>query len=381
MPLPVGVYRADHVGSLLRPREILEYREKIADGAGNFEQLRRLEDDYVSKVVSKEIDSGLRSITDGEFRRAFFHLDFLQHLDGVEVKGMMVSSNTGREGWMPPTLVVTGKLGHSKSIQVEDFKYLEQQIKKAGATGKVTTKVCIPSPTMVHFRGSRETIDSNAYPDLDVFFDDLARVYQEELDDLYQAGCRFVQLDDTNLAYLCDEKMRREAGERHGDDPARIAKKYATLINKAISKRPKDLTIGIHLCRGNYRSTWFAQGGYEPVAEVLFKDLDVDVYFLEYDDARSGDFRPLRHLPENKIVVLGVMTSKTPEPDVKEQIVSRIMEAATYCPQGLNQLCLSHQCGFSSTMEGNDLSEKEQWEKIKLEVDIAKQVWDQDLSM
>ena len=381
MPLPVGVYRADHVGSLLRPREILQYREKIADGNGSFEKLRPLEDGYVAEVVKKEIDSGLRSITDGEFRRAYFHLDFLQHLDGVEVKGQIVSSNTGREGWMPPTLVVTGKLGHSKSVQVEDFKYLESQIAAAGATGKVTTKVCIPSPTMVHFRGSRDTIDSSAYPDLEPFFDDLARVYQEELDDLYQAGCRFVQLDDTNLAYLCDEKMRREAGERHGDDPGHIAKRYAALINKAISKRPKDLTIGIHLCRGNYRSTWFAQGGYEPVAEVLFKELDVDVYFLEYDDARSGDFRPLRHLPENKLVVLGVMTSKKPELDVKEQIVSRLMEAATFCPMGLDQLCLSHQCGFSSTMEGNDLSEKEQWEKIKLEVEIAKQVWDQDLSM
>jgi 5-methyltetrahydropteroyltriglutamate--homocysteine methyltransferase len=381
MPLPLGVYRADHVGSLLRPREILAYREDIADGNGTLDHLRKLEDDYVAKIVKDEIDAGLRSITDGEFRRAYFHLDFLQHFDGVEVRGGLVSSNTGREGMIPPKLVVTGKLGHPKSIQVDDFNYLEAQIEKAGAKGKVTTKVCIPSPTMVHFRGGRDTIDSTAYPDLDPFFDDLARVYQEELDDLYKAGCRFVQLDDTNLAYLCDEKMRKEAGERHGGDPGELAAKYATLINKAISKRPRDLTIGIHLCRGNYRSTWFAQGGYEPVAEVLFKQLDVDVYFLEYDDARSGDFKPLRHLPENKIVVLGVLSSKVPELDVKEQIVSRVMEAANFCPRGLDQLCLSHQCGFSSTMEGNDLSVEQQWAKIKLEVEIAKQIWDEDLSM
>jgi 5-methyltetrahydropteroyltriglutamate--homocysteine methyltransferase len=381
MSLPVGVYRADHVGSLLRPKEVLAAREQLAEGQISPEDLRKLEDDYVARVVKKQIDAGLRSITDGEFRRAYFHLDFLQHLDGVEVKGSIISTNKTKTGWMPPTLVVTGKLGHSKSIQVDDFRFLESQIASAGVTGKVTTKVCIPSPTMVHFRGSRDTIDSRAYPTMEPFFEDLARAYQEELDDLYKAGCRFVQLDDTNLAYLCDPGMRKEAEGRHGGDADKLAKQYAALINASISKRPMDLTIGIHLCRGNYRSQWFAQGGYEAVAEVLFKDLNVDVYFLEYDDARSGDFSPLRYLPENKIVVVGVMSSKKAALDDKDQIVQRLNEAAKFCPRGLDQLCLSHQCGFSSTMEGNELSEEAQWEKVRLEVEIANEVWGKDPSV
>ncbi|KAJ9622575.1 hypothetical protein H2204_011494 [Knufia peltigerae] len=383
MPLPTGVYRADQVGSLLRPKEILAAREKVADGTLTTSDLRQLEDKYISEVVRKQLQAGLRSITDGEFRRAFFHLDFLQHLDGVEVQGSLLSTNKSKGGWMPPRLVVTGKLGHSKPIQVDDFKFLEREIAAAGGEasfGKVTPKVAIPSPTMVHFRGGRDTIDLDAYPSLDDFFDDLARVYQEELQDLYDAGCRFVQLDDTNLAYLCDPKMRSEAESRHGSDGKQLARQYANLINKAIEKRPSDMTVGIHLCRGNHRSQWFAQGGYEPVAEVLFKDLNVDVYFLEYDDARSGDFSPLRHLPENKVVVLGVMTSKKGDLDDKDAMVQRLTEASKYCRRGLDQLCVSHQCGFSSTMEGNELSEDQQWEKIRLEVEIAKKVWGDDIS-
>ncbi|KAK5270469.1 hypothetical protein LTR99_005851 [Exophiala xenobiotica] len=383
MGLPTGVYRADQVGSLLRPKEILAAREKVAAGELTTSDLRQLEDKYIADVVRKQLQAGLRSITDGEFRRAFFHLDFLQHLDGVEVQGSLLSTNKSKGQFMPPRLVVKGKLGHSKAIQVDDFKFLERQIAEAGGEGtfgKVSTKVAIPSPTMVHFRGGRETIDINAYPSLDEFFEDLARVYQEELQDLYDAGCRFVQLDDTNLAYLCDPKMRSEAETRHGSDAKQLASQYASLINKAIAKRPSDMTIGIHLCRGNHRSQWFAQGGYEPVAEVLFKDLNVDVYFLEYDDARSGDFSPLRHLPENKVVVLGVMTSKTGDLDDKEAMVQRLNEASKYCKRGLDQLCLSHQCGFSSTMEGNELSEEQQWAKVRLEVEIAKKVWGDDIA-
>jgi len=383
MPLPTGVYRADQVGSLLRPREILATREKVASGEASASDLKKLEDNYIADVVRKQLEAGLRSITDGEFRRAFFHLDFLQHFDGVEVEGSLISTNTSKNGFTPPRLVVNGKVGHSKPIQVGDFKFLEKQIASAGGEGKygkVTTKVAIPSPTMVHFRGGRESIDLESYPSLDAFFDDVARAYQEELQDLYDAGCRFVQLDDTNLAYLCDPKMRSAAEERHGSDAKKIASQYADLINRAIEKRPKDMTIGIHLCRGNHRSQWFAQGGYEPVAEVLFKDLNVDVYFLEYDDARSGDFGPLRHLPENKVVVLGVMTSKKGALDSKEAMVERLKEASKYCKRGLDQLCVSHQCGFSSTMEGNELSEDEQWAKIRLEVEIAKELWGDDLS-
>ena len=377
MALPHGVYRADHVGSFLRPKPIKEARLQVAEGKSSMSDLRKVEDECISEVVQQQLAAGLRSITDGEFRRAYFHLDFLQELSGVEVKGSIFSSNAGKDGWMPPSLVVTGKLTHKKPIQVEDFKYLESVIAKSGI--KATTKVCIPSPTMVHFRGGRASIDIESYPDMDIFFQDLARVYQEELDALYKAGCRFVQFDDTNLAYLCDEKMRQGVLDRQ-DDPATLTKKYAELINAAISKKPDDLKIGIHLCRGNYRSTWFASGGYEPVAEVLFKDLNVDAYFLEYDDARSGDFAPLRYLPPHKVVVLGLMSSKTPKLDDKAVIIQRLHEAAKMCPRGLDQLCLSHQCGFSSTQEGNELTEKEQWAKVRLEVEIAKEVWGDNVS-
>ncbi|OTB01604.1 hypothetical protein M426DRAFT_323362 [Hypoxylon sp. CI-4A] len=378
MSLPTGVYRADQVGSFLRPKALLEARKQAAEGKLKPEELRELEDKYVADVVKKQLDAGLRSITDGEFRREWFHVDFLRHFSGVELWGALQSTNVSVGGTMPPRLVVVDKIGHPKPIQVNDFNYLETQIAAAGA--KATTKVCIPSPTMIHFRNTRETIDEKAYPTLDPFFEDLARVYQEELDALYKAGARFVQLDDTNLAYLCDPKMRSEAEARHGDANT-LARQYAALINAAISKRPADLTIGIHLCRGNHRSQWFAQGGYEPVAEVLFKDLNVDAYFLEYDDARSGDFSPLRHLPENKIVVLGVMTSKKAALEDKAEIIKRLNEAASFCSKGLKQLCLSHQCGFSSTSEGNDLTEEEQWAKVKLEIEIAKEVWGDDLSI
>jgi 5-methyltetrahydropteroyltriglutamate--homocysteine methyltransferase len=382
MPLPAGVYRADHVGSFLRPSAILRARETLDTPTPiAAADLRKLEDEHIASVVQSQIASGLQSVTDGEFRRAWFHIDFLQHLAGVERHGSLSSTNVTSHGVTPPKLVVVGKLGHPEPIQVEDYKFVEGVRAQEKVDVKTTTKVCIPSPTMVHFRGGREAISTEAYPTLDGFFEDLVKVYQAEIADLYAAGCRFVQLDDTNLAYLCDEGMRAEAAKRHGEDPQKLTKQYAALINAAISQRPKDMVIGIHLCRGNYRSQFFASGGYEPVAEVLFKELDVDVYFLEYDDARSGDFSPLRFLPENKIVVLGVMSSKKAELDDKEEIVRRLNEAAKFCPRGLDQLCLSHQCGFSSTMEGNNLTEEQQWAKVRLEVEIAKQVWGEDLSV
>ncbi|KXJ86721.1 methionine synthase [Microdochium bolleyi] len=379
MPLPVGVYRADHVGSFLRPSEVLEARDSQAAGSITAEQLRSVEDSHIATAVREQIASGLRSITDGEFRREWFHVDFLKHFSGIEMRGAMTSTNASLGGVMPPRLVVVDKISHDKPIQVDDFNFLEKQIaaNPVSADKKITTKVCIPSPTMIHFRNSRETISAEAYPSLEPeFFNDLARVYQEEIADLYAAGCRFVQLDDTNLAYLCDPKMRAEAEQRHNGDADSLTRQYAALINAALSKKPADMAIGIHLCRGNHRSQWFAQGGYEPVAEVLFKELNVDAYFLEFDDARSGDFSPLRHLPENKIVVLGVMSSKVAKLDDKAEIIRRLKEAAEFCPRGLDQLCLSHQCGFSSTKEGNNLSRDEQWAKIKLEVEIAKEVWE-----
>ena len=379
MVLPHGVYRADHVGSFLRPKEIREQRQKIAQKQGTVEELHTIEDKSITDVVHKQLANGLRSVTDGEFRRDTFHLDFISQLSGVELQGYDRVGSVRPDGWTPPTPTVTGKLGHPRSIQVADFQFLESAIKSQGSEGKATTKVCIPSPTMIHFRGGRASIDIQSYPDIDLFFDDLAKVYQEELDDLYAAGCRFVQFDDTNLAYLCDPEKRKAAEDRK-EDLATLPRKYAELINASIAKRPADMKIGIHLCRGNYRNKWFASGGYEPVAEVLFKELNVDAYFLEYDDARSGDFSPLRFLPEHKIVVLGLMSSKKSSLDDKDEIVKRLHEAAKYCPKGLDQLALSHQCGFSSTLEGNDLSEEEQWAKVKLEVQIAKETWGEDLS-
>ncbi|KAK3944410.1 methionine synthase [Diplogelasinospora grovesii] len=385
MPLPAGVYRADHVGSFLRPKPILSAREQLDSRHITQEELRKVEDEHIATVVQQQIENGMQSVTDGEFRRAWFHIDFLQHLAGVERHGSVSSTNVTSHGVTPPKIIVAGKLGHPKPIQVDDFRFIERQVSAskaaAGIKHTITTKVCIPSPTMVHFRGGRDAISTEVYPTLEPFFEDLVRVYQQEIADLYAAGCRFVQLDDTNLAYLCDEGMRSEAAKRHGEDPQKLTKQYADLINRTISQRPKDMIIGIHLCRGNFRSQWFAEGGYEPVAETLFKELDVDVYFLEYDDARSGDFSPLRFLPENKIVVLGVMSSKKAALDDKEDIIRRLKEAAQYCPRGLDQLCLSHQCGFSSTKEGNDLTEEEQWAKVRLEVEIAKEVWGADLSV
>ena len=309
----------------------------------------------------------MRSVTDGEFRRAWFHLDFLEQLDGVAVSGSIASSSDSAQSvhMTPPKLTVVGPLRHVRDIQVADFEYL-------ASVATATPKVSIPSPTMVHFRGGRAGIDIEAYPDLDDFFTDLARCYRDEIAALYAAGSRYIQLDDTNLAYLCDPVMRQGAVDR-GDDPDELPRAYAHLINEAIAERPDDLTVAIHLCRGNYRSTWFAEGGYEPVAEVLFTELDVDAYFLEYDDERSGDFAPLRHVPGDKTVVLGLITSKRPELESYDELAARVDEASRFV--AVDQLCLSPQCGFASTVEGNELTEDEQWAKLRLVVDTAERIW------
>jgi 5-methyltetrahydropteroyltriglutamate--homocysteine methyltransferase len=360
-------FRADQVGSLLRPPQLLEARDQHHAGELTAAELRTVEDAAIADAVAKQESVGLRGITDGEYRRTWFHLDFLQQLQGVSVSGRIAASSAaeGTVGMAPPRLTVTGKLVHDHDIQVADFEYLQSVV-------SATPKVAIPSPTMVHFRGGRAGIDIEAYPDLDEFFADLAACYRAEIDALYGAGCRYIQLDDTNLAYLCDQKMREGAEER-GDDPDELPRTYAALINSVIADRPDDLTVGIHLCRGNYRSTWFAQGGYEPVAEVLFNELMVDAYFLEYDDERSGDFAPLRHVPDGKTVVLGLVTSKVPELEPRDELVRRVEEASRYVPMG--QLCLSPQCGFASTVEGNQLTEDEQWAKLTHVVETAAQIW------
>jgi 5-methyltetrahydropteroyltriglutamate--homocysteine methyltransferase len=360
-------FRADHVGSLLRPPEVHAARQRAAAGEISAAELRSVEDAAIASAVRSLEGVGMHSITDGEFRRGWFHLDFLQQLAGVAVTGSIAASSDAAQTvhLTPPKLSVVGRLGHPRDIQVDDFRYL------ASLTSE-TPKVCIPSPTMVHFRGGRAAIDIDAYPDLEQFFADLAAVYRAEIDALYAAGCRYLQLDDTNLAYLCDPVMREGAVER-GDDPDELPYAYAELINAALDDRAHDMTVAIHLCRGNYRSTWFAQGGYEPVAEVLFNELQVDAYFLEYDDERSGDFAPLRHVPDGKTVVLGLVTSKRPELESYDELAARVEEASAYVP--LQQLCLSPQCGFASTVEGNALTAEEQWAKLSLVVDSAARIW------
>jgi len=360
-------FRADHVGSLLRPPEVHAARAQAAAGEITAEQLRAVEDTAIAAAIPRLEATGMQSITDGEYRRAWFHLDFLQQLDGVAVSGNIASSSDSASTvhMTPPKLSVVGPLRHGRDIQVDDFRFL------ASHTAR-TPKVCIPSPTMVHFRGGRAAIDLGAYPDLEPFFEDLAACYRAEIAALAAAGCRYLQLDDTNLAYLCDPVMRAGAVER-GDDPDALPRSYAQLINAAIAERPTDMTVAVHLCRGNYRSTWFAQGGYEPVAEVLFNELDVDAYFLEYDDERSGDFAPLRHVPASKTVVLGLVTSKRPALEPYDELARRVEEAAAYVP--LERLCLSPQCGFASTVEGNALTEDEQWAKLAHVVDVAGRIW------
>ena len=361
-------FRADHVGSFLRPTELIAARERHARGEITREQLREAEDRAIRDVVKFQEDLGLQGITDGEFRRTYFHIDFLEQLDGVETHAGFTSqfhTKKGDVGFAPPVLKVTGKVRHSKPIQLRDFEFLKSATKR-------TPKVTIPSPTMLHFRGARAGISTEAYPDLDEFFADVATAYQEEIASLGAAGCTYLQLDDTNLAYLCDPKMR-EAARGRGLDPDQLPRDYAKLINAAISKKPAGMTICTHLCRGNFKSAWVAEGGYEPVAEVLFNELKVDGYFLEYDDPRSGDFRPLRFVPKDKTVVLGLVSSKVGELEDKATIKRRIDEAARFAP--LDQFCLSPQCGFSSTVHGNDIVRESQAQKMRLIREIAEEIW------
>jgi len=360
-------FRADHVGSLLRPPEVLAARRQCAEGKLSRAELRAIEDKHIAHAVKMQESVGLKAITDGEYRRAFFHLDFLEQLEGVTVSGAIAANSDAQAKvhFTPPKLSVTGKLRHVRNIQVDDFNYLKSQVSQ-------TPKVSIPSPTMVHFRGGRAAIDIHAYPDMDEFFEDLAQCYRDEIAALYAAGCRYIQMDDTNMAYLCDPVMRQGAIDR-GDDPNTLPRTYAALINAVIDNRPADLTIGVHLCRGNFRSQWFAAGGYEPVAEVLFNELNVDAYFLEYDDERSGDFAPLRFVPNNKTVVLGIITSKFPQLENPEFLRRRIDEAAKYMP--MQNMCVSPQCGFSSTEHGNDVSMDDQWRKLELVVNTAQAIW------
>ena len=367
-------FRADHVGSFLRPAYLLEARDQFFNKKSiNAEQLRAVEDKAITEIVKFQQDVGLHSITDGEFRRTYFHIDFLEQLGGVKTDiPVTIKKPDGTEELAPPVIRVTGKVQHVKDIQKADFEYLKSQVESLGVKG-LTPKVTIPSPTMLHFRGGRAGIDKVAYPELEpAFYDDVARAYGDELKSLYDAGCRYVQMDDTNLAYLCDEKMR-EAARQRGDDPNELPHRYAKFINKVVALKPAGMTLAMHLCRGNFKSTHAAAGNYEPVAEALLSEMNLDAFFLEYDDERSGDFRPLRYLSKDKIVVLGLVTTKFGAMESKDALKRRIDEAAKYAP--LEQMCLSPQCGFSSTVHGNNIAVEDQRKKLALVVETAREVW------
>jgi 5-methyltetrahydropteroyltriglutamate--homocysteine methyltransferase len=363
-------FRADHVGSYLRPARLQAARNKHQAGDLPAEELRALEDECIAELVKKQEAVGLRGITDGELRREFFHVDFLEQLDGVEVTWGEFSSKFRKDdgtevGLRPPTMHINGKVARAKTIQGADFDYLKSVTSR-------TAKVTIPAPSMLHFRGGREAISKDVYPDLEDFYTDLAKAYAEEAADLAARGCRYLQMDDTNLAYLCDPAIRKSTAER-GDDPDTLTHLYCRLLNESVADRHGDMKLSVHLCRGNFKSAWVAEGSYEPVADILLNEMDVDGFFLEYDDERSGGFAPLRFLPKGKIVVLGLMSSKKAQVESKDEVMRRIDEAAAYAP--LDQLCLSHQCGFSSTSHGNDLSEDDQWRKLERMVEIAEAVW------
>jgi 5-methyltetrahydropteroyltriglutamate--homocysteine methyltransferase len=365
-------FHADHVGSFLRPKALIDARADKAAGKIDAAALRAVEDAAIRDVVAFQEGVGLKAISDGEFRRTFFHTDFLLQLDGIEEQGGMEVQFHNAIGkdvhFAPPKMVVTGKIKHAKPIQRADYEYLASIVSQ-------TPKVTIPSPTMLHFRAGREGISESVYPDMAEFFADVASSYREEVADLTEAGCRYLQLDDTNLAYLCDDQQRENARKR-GLNPDDLPRHYAKMINDAIATKADDCFTAVHLCRGNFRSSWAAEGGYEPVAEIMFNELNIDAFLLEYDDARSGDFAPLRFLPKGKTVVLGLVTTKLGDLETKDEIKRRIDEAAKFAP--LDQLALSPQCGFASTVHGNDIALEQQAAKMQLVLEVAEEVWGKD---
>jgi 5-methyltetrahydropteroyltriglutamate--homocysteine methyltransferase len=359
-------FRADHVGSLLRPQPLKEARATRELGQITAAELKAIEDEEIEKVIRKQEAIGLQSVTDGEFRRAFWQIDFLERLDGVE--SYVGERKVKFQGPQPkPVLLrVNGKLGgFAGHPMLDHFRFVQ-------AHSKATAKMTIPSPSSLHFRYGRQAVPEAIYPAMDQFYRDLGDTYRKAIHAFADTGCRYLQLDEVNLAYLCDPTLRDQVRER-GDDPETLPMVYADMINAAIADVPDDMTISMHLCRGNFRSTFVASGGYEPVAEILFNEIGVNAYFMEYDSARAGGFGPLRFVPKDKIVVLGLVTSKSGRLESKDDIKRRIDEAAKHVD--IAQLCLSPQCGFASTEEGNALAEEEQWAKLAMIVEIADDVW------
>ena len=362
-------FRADQVGSLLRPPRIKEFRAKLEKGEIPASELHRIEDLEIEKVVHKQKSIGLQLATDGEFRRSWWHFDFLAKLTGCELyhpEGIQFAGVTTRAD----NVRVIGKIDFPADHPMLDhFRFLNKQCAVTGATAKMT----IPSPAVLHFRGGRKAISKEIYPDLEPFFEDLAKTYRKAVKAFYDAGCRYLQFDDTVWAYLCSPDELRKARER-GDEVDRLQEIYARIINYALAEKPADMAITTHVCRGNFRSTWISSGGYEPVAETMLAGTNYDGYFLEYDSDRAGGFEPLRFLPKGKkIVVVGVITSKFGELETKDAIKRRIEEAAKFAD--IDQLAVSPQCGFASTEEGNILSEDEQWAKLSLALDVSREIW------
>ncbi len=364
-------FRADHVGSLLRPPTLLDARERFAAGTLDAAGLRAAEDTAIRDAVAMQGEVGLRSATDGEFRRTSWHMDFIYQLGGVTTTDKKIEvamrNATGGTAFTSAGMAVTGPVRLERPVFADAFTFLAEQ-----ATAAQTPKLTIPSPSMVYARGGRATIDTDVYPDIEEFWADLSRAYADEVRALYDLGCRYLQLDDTSLAYLGDPAHRARL-DAQGDDAAGQHLRYIRQINAAIADRPADMTVTTHMCRGNYRSSWAAEGGYDFVAEALFGELAVDGFFCEFDDERSGGFEPLRFVPPGKQVVLGLVTTKNGTPEDPEDLKRRIDAAAEHVP--LDQLCLSPQCGFSSTVEGNDLTPDEQRAKLALVVEVAAEVW------
>jgi 5-methyltetrahydropteroyltriglutamate--homocysteine methyltransferase len=357
--------RADHVGSLLRPAALAEVRQAWKDGRLPADDLRAVEDDMIRDLAAKEEAVGLAAVTDGEFRRDWWHLDFLHGFAGIDLAQRPRPANFSGEGESPPIPVITGKVRHEHPIFVDAFAYL------ASVTTK-TAKLTIPGPGMASFMGGRAVIDQDAYPDVDEFWSDLIEAYRAEVTALYAAGCRYLQLDDVSFAYLCDASFRDQMTAR-GDDPDKLILRHRDAMNAVLAGRPDDLLVTTHMCRGNFRSRWVASGGYEPIADLIFGGLDVDAFFLEFDSERAGGFEPLRHLAPGKTAVLGLVTTKTPELESASDLHRRIDEASAVVP--LDRLALSPQCGFSSSHHGNDLTEDDQWRKLELVVAVADAVW------
>jgi len=363
-------YRADHVGSLLRPPRLLQAREDRAAGRISADELRAVEDDAIREVVRMQEDLGLRSATDGEFRRTSWHMDYIYQLGGIDPADEKLTvqfyNDAGTLEFTSAALRVHDRITLKDTIFGDAFSFLRSQVTSA------TPKLTIPSPSMVHYRGGRAAIDERVYPDLDEFWSDLSAAYAEEVRRLGELGCTYLQFDDVSLAYLNDPRQR-EMIAGFGGDPEHQHERYIAQINKALADRPEGMSVTTHMCRGNFKSSWAAEGGYEFVAEALFGQLEVDGFFMEFDDERSGGFAPLRHVPPGKVVVLGLVTTKRGELEKKDDLKRRIDEAARYVP--LEQLCLSPQCGFSSTVDGNQLSYDDQVAKLRLVIETAREVW------